>query len=396
MTSPNDSATARRRIVILSDLHLSIGTLASVVAGEPPEFFFHDEPLAALIDELWDDGVDTLLLLGDLFELPGGVAPGHLHGRFHDVHIDDLVGRLDRIVAGHKPVFEALGRYLARGGRIDLVPGNHDLGLHHPTVLDRLRGVLTSLAGSELAGERMSLHPWVFHVPGLLYAEHGHQHHVLNSFVSPEKPWSEQSDRSGVVRLEDPVGAALHRAHLARRSPDVSVVRLLPSVLGSALANSYAQLRYHADSIPISAAGAIPASTLRTAHRASRITPWRFARAVVSKLLDRRPGRRHTTPPEHYLHRAAALVHSHLAHAGVAVPIYAFGHAHRPEALVLGNGTSYLNSGTWADWGQDPAGVGHARLPYGVVWIDEMGIARCAVRWKHSDSTSSRSPIPGE
>ena len=121
MTSPNDSATARRRIVILSDLHLSIGTLASVVAGEPPEFFFHDEPLAALIDELWDDGVDTLLLLGDLFELPGGVAPGHLHGRFHDVHIDDLVGRLDRIVAGHKPVFEALGRYLARGGRIDLV-----------------------------------------------------------------------------------------------------------------------------------------------------------------------------------------------------------------------------------------------------------------------------------
>lgn len=102
-----------------------------------------------------------LLLLGDLLDLP-------------QVGADDptVLRTVERTVAAHAPVFSALRDLAADGCPVVVVPGNHDVALLRPAVFARFR---------QLAGP-VALLSWLYHVPGLLYAEHGHQYHDINAF----------------------------------------------------------------------------------------------------------------------------------------------------------------------------------------------------------------------
>ena len=58
--------------------------------------------------------------------------------------------------------------------RLDVVVGNHDVDLVRPAAAQRLGELLGD------RGEHLRLHPWALHVPGVLFAEHGHQHHAVH------------------------------------------------------------------------------------------------------------------------------------------------------------------------------------------------------------------------
>jgi hypothetical protein len=100
---------------VLSDLHLGAVTKRSIAA--------RPAALAALRERL--AGADHVVLLGDALELRE--AP------------------VAEVLAAAEPFFRALGETLGGGGRVTLVPGNHDHQLARPLVEER------RLAGTGLA-----------------------------------------------------------------------------------------------------------------------------------------------------------------------------------------------------------------------------------------------------
>src|SRR5215212_6233198 len=87
------------RSLVVSDLHLGARLRRDVLR--------HPEALEALLDAL--DGVDRLVLLGDVVEL--------------------LEGRPEQAMAAAEPVLRAVGARLGRGREVIVVPGNHDQAL---------------------------------------------------------------------------------------------------------------------------------------------------------------------------------------------------------------------------------------------------------------------------
>jgi UDP-2,3-diacylglucosamine pyrophosphatase LpxH len=113
------------------------------------------------------------------------------------------VAVVEAVAARHAEVFRALARFLARGNRVDLVCGNHDMELTWPAVQAAFRaGVARAWnglpeakrpdapTGDELAAG-VDFHPWFFYEPGALWIEHGHQYDECCSFecqLDPRRP----------------------------------------------------------------------------------------------------------------------------------------------------------------------------------------------------------------
>jgi hypothetical protein len=154
------SPASETRLVVLADLHMAAGR---------HDAFHEDDELVRLLKTLSGGGA-RLLLLGDLFDFSLVELPGR-RGRRLDTSVGGALDKLAAISTEHAAVFEALGGLLAAGARVDVVVGNHDLELMLPAVRERL---------SEMLGGEPAVHPWLVHVPGLLYAEHGQQHHEIN------------------------------------------------------------------------------------------------------------------------------------------------------------------------------------------------------------------------
>jgi UDP-2,3-diacylglucosamine pyrophosphatase LpxH len=140
------------------------------------------------------------VLLGDLFDfLQVELPEPHKTGVTSS---DSTLAKLEIVARGHPEVFRALGRFLAAGNRIEIVIGNHDIELIWPAVQARLRELLMAHASVEVA-EQIAVHPWIFYLPGVVYAEHGHQYDAVNSFATmlrPFLPWDP-------TRLELPLGS---------------------------------------------------------------------------------------------------------------------------------------------------------------------------------------------
>ena len=191
-------------VVLVSDLHLGPGPLHCV------ETFFHDAELSGFLDSLirraTPEGRDwRLVILGDFLDFlrcelvtnPQGGAPTEAVA----------MATLERIVANHAAVFEGLARFLAAGFPVDIVIGNHDAELARPALQDRLRTVLAD-AGAGAAAAAVRFHPWIYHLPGVLYAEHGNQHDGFNSFSTVLDPYQDGSPGP----LERPIGTYLFEA----------------------------------------------------------------------------------------------------------------------------------------------------------------------------------------
>jgi hypothetical protein len=310
---------------VLSDLHLN---------GEPGRRGI-DGALCGFLENVVSASASTrrtLVLLGDTFDLHGPVRqPTSL-----------VAERLTRLAEAHQGITDALGACVRSGVGLHVVGGNHDIELARPSVAARFTSLLGLAAGH--AGVRSS--PWLVHVPGVFYAEHGSQHHELNRMptvlsvvangdagdelpvpplgaASPARPWCPVDDarairvaRSVVAtrRQERLTRTAWYQALLAREAADLDLS-------GQAIAELAATSRF----------GIV---------RAVGGAGWRS--------VERRMGR---ARPGAHLARRAAAIHRILSRHGTPAAAYVFGHDHRAARLELAGEppAAYLNAGTWSD-----------------------------------------------
>jgi UDP-2,3-diacylglucosamine pyrophosphatase LpxH len=305
----------------LSDLHLD---------DRPGPGDAAAHALPGFLDALTGSDEPThLVLLGDTFEL--ALVPG------------DPVPRLDRIARRHPAVVLALRRCLAAGVQVHVVVGNHDIGLVR--VAERAR--LARLLGST----NLHVHPWCLYVPGLFYAEHGHQHHDLNRsprmVAAGELPPTPLAAWAGGAHGPLPVLRALSAATSEeRRSRHTDHLDALHAVADRA---------------------GLPTGSARALHEVSRLRPGRTTVRLARRAAARARGR---DDHDDYLRRAAVRIAEVLDRYGAAPPYYVFGHTHTPVVRGLPHTQSlYANPGSWTAVG-DGSG-----LPYLLLTDDGRGAA---------------------
>jgi UDP-2,3-diacylglucosamine pyrophosphatase LpxH len=318
------------RLLIVSDLHLGAG-------GQDP--FTQDAAFTAWVgSRLHGDDPVRLIALGDLFDFVLTPRPGWRPAARPDGSEAGALARLESIAAAHPAVIDALAAFLAAGGRLDLVAGNHDIELTRPAVETRLRALL-----GHPPPERMQVHPWILHVPGVLYAEHGQQHHDLNAFATLLAPYRHGDE------LDLPLGT--HLAHLQMLASPTARVRAalgLGSVCArGALPSERARLRAYRR-VGLAEEADRVGLDHETLAAIDAVTP-RGAGALAIRLARRRL--RGGGAPATMLHRAAERIHARLSASGLDVPFYVFGHSHVLERRRIAPGRAtpeYLNAGTWS------------------------------------------------
>jgi UDP-2,3-diacylglucosamine pyrophosphatase LpxH len=193
-------------IVVLSDLHLSAGYDERTGTFDRNEDFFYDGAFARLLAHLRGRAEREgrrwrLVLLGDVFDflqvdLPGQRGPLDTGDRV-------TLSKLSRIARGHPRFFAALGEWVAAGFGLDVMPGNHDIELVRPSLQTRFVELVAAAGGGAAAAERIRFHPWIYYVPGLLYAEHGHQYDDVNSFRTQLRPFMDADGQ----QIDAPLGS---------------------------------------------------------------------------------------------------------------------------------------------------------------------------------------------
>jgi hypothetical protein len=329
------------------------------------EDFHEDIAFARFVDDLVLRALAErrrcrLLILGDLFDF-GKVGAGS-NGAFPariDRSTDAALAKLERIAAAHPAVFEALGRFVASGLSLDLVSGNHDVELMRRPVRDRLGSLIAGAVGGTSAEGHIRVHPWIFRIPGVLYAEHGQQYHDLNRFPDLVAP---STDRDAQITL--PPGAVLDELLIelaqagVRMPPTLRFIRRL-AVSAAEMERAQRPLRravYHNRLHRHATELALTPDLLVAIERLSATTP----RSVAGRLLRRatlRAANRGMRPnvdalrADGYMLEAARRIHRVLASAEAASPFYVFAHTHIPADEPLSAERAaprYLNPGTWS------------------------------------------------
>jgi UDP-2,3-diacylglucosamine pyrophosphatase LpxH len=316
-------------LVIVSDLHLGAGPSAEAWGAGFSDEFADDRAFSDFLHWLSRRPPCRLVFLGDALDFLRVPVTGTRTGLFARSDTE-AVGQLDRIAAAHPTVVEALSAALAAGVQVDFVSGNHDAELIRSPVQERLCALL---------GAQVRFHPWVLYIPGLLYAEHGHHHHDINTFVRPLDPYANKDGR-----LERPPAARIGDLRRFSASPTRFWRDAMTGLRGRPASGRRTEylarlVPAHADEI------GLPESVLAELHHMASFSLFDVGRRLAGTRLRRgeRPG---------YLPTAAAAVHDLMARNQLAVPFYAFGHTHRAMRLPLGAHACYLNSGTWStSWG---------------------------------------------
>jgi UDP-2,3-diacylglucosamine pyrophosphatase LpxH len=386
--------------IIVSDLHLGAGFFADGNALE--DFDCHAE-WARLLDEAIAEsdrlGADAELIVnGDAFEMlqvphvpafvPRASYPADDYTSSSEA---DSARKMSLIVAGHRPFFEALGRFLQAGPsrrNVTFVKGNHDLFLHWEVVQECIR----QAAGA--TGDRAPLVTFeecCIRREGL-YVEHGNQYaeaasrvRDMNDALDPDRPgqlalpwgsWFAIEFLNAVEREKywvdavKPVHALVYYAlafdfAFAARAM-AALIRALPGVAAhfdpaapDPRANLARQLddpgrvreiseRHQADELFRSWLNAEFAQSVPVMPEAPGEPAFGLADASDGLVLGDRA--RDAVRSSLY---AAALRRAAEEPAKVVV----FGHTHLPGLEELAEGAVYANSGTWT-WRGDLAHKG--------------------------------------
>lgn len=311
----------------------------------------------------------TLVLLGDTFELQGPVRQPAAA----------VAERLTSLADAHAGFFRALGRCVGSGIEVHVVGGNHDIAVVRPAAA----GLFTRLLGLDPGHPGVRFSPWVVHEPGVLYAEHGSQHHELNRMptllsararddgdeelpvtpiaaASPGRPWC-PADGAAAARVVRAVWSTRRHERLARTTWYQGLLDREAADLGMssrALADLAATSRFG------------------------------IARGVVAgarRFVERRIG---AERPGTYLAASAAAIHQILTRHGSPAAAYVFGHSHRAERLGLPGSpaAAYLNAGTWSTQvrGRGPDRADPDLFPYVRVSATPAGVDADVIFWKSS------------
>jgi UDP-2,3-diacylglucosamine pyrophosphatase LpxH len=418
----------RESIIVAGDFHMGGGP-ESQSLGRRLDLFDHDVALVSFIRHLVDSARTTeahtkLLILGDLIDFPRV----RTSGRHRALSDDESIDKLQRAIESHQDVFDALSDLVAAGHNLDLVPGNHDLQLMRPPVFEALLQQF-----NESDRTRVSLYPWIVHIPGVLYAEHGHQYHDINSVDSlldwlqsapspNDRPVGAVFDDYFVdllariasaqervpVDIKDALGTLTRQPTLAAKTLPLhlhAAFRIAPALLRAEQKSRVTHLTYEISrpvdpaklpSISIEALRAIDAlaSGIRHAMRRRIVRMVRSRLPVVGpRIAGQATGALARVSRGEHLREVAHSIDSILANEGREVPNYVFGHSHVADNAPLpGDPTKrVLNTGSWIN---RPAIDGKG--PFTYIRIDAGGPGPAAagelLRWDASQHQSESAP----
>ncbi len=381
-------------LVIVSDLHMADGGRG--------ERFHDDEIFARFLDWLAgrvEPGRSHLLLLGDLFDLLEVTRHrGTTSRAWRDMSEAASRAKLEVAFSAHARAMAALAEIAAAGVAVSIVPGNHDVDLVRPSVQRHFRELLAEHC-REPASAHVEFHPWIFYLPGLVYAEHGNQYHDLNAFRSALDPTSPNGGE-----LELPLGSELalclvdlegaRDEHGRLRASAAPEVLASGSRLGGAmLARWLAPVRGNR-SLPVPSKDfaerlGLPTETLHEIQRLAPLSRFAFEKRMVREQVVPRIRRTpHDVPADGsgYMQTAATAVHAALTSVDRAVPYYVFAHTHRAVDRPLqvgGNAPHYLNPGTWSSLVAPPTtpDVGHARFTFVEIEREAHGPVTARLLW---------------
>ncbi|MEC5199053.1 UDP-2,3-diacylglucosamine pyrophosphatase LpxH [Arthrobacter sp. PL16] len=336
---------------LLSDLHLGVSDDDPRHQGRVLPEFLRREVLAPTHPQL------SVAFVGDTFELVG-------------LSEDESLARLESILAHHADTFRALRACAARGVQLHFVCGNHDVELARPSVAARLSALL-----SPEEPARVQVHPWFLHVPHVLVAEHGHQHHslhripeVLRAAINgtdelappPLAAWNAQPSRSRLSRAGAVARACLASERGERRVREFAYDELLQAE----------SLRLELDGVAV-----------RDLAHLSRFRTVSALPVAATRMVLGATGRRVTG--EQAPAAAGRFARTLEAH-GSGVAWYVSGHTHHAlESALEGCATRYVNTGTWCSdvRGRGPDQSDRRAFPYVVVDVDPDGATSGGLRY---------------
>jgi hypothetical protein len=365
------------RTLVISDLHLGARSEVDVLRRPAAQY--------ALLDAL--DGVDRLVVLGDLLELR--------HGPVYDA------------LEVARPALSAIGERLGADGEVVLVPGNHDFRLIAPWLEWRSRNGHEPLGLQERAGPKAStgtralarmLQPASLDVvyPGIwlddgVYATHGHyldRHVTVPSF-----------ERLGAGVL----GRLLRAPAAAASAPDDYELVLAPMyALLDAVAARVADGRAAAPANASAHAWRTLAGESPRSRRA-RVLAGAFPFGVGTlNRLGLGPLKADLSGPE--LRRAGLRAMGEVvARLRIDARHVIFGHTHRAGPLPgdgahewrLAGGAALLNTGSWVyesmyvdrDWG-------NPYWPGGAAELEDGGDPRLVRLLEGVDADELKPPVP--
>jgi hypothetical protein len=334
------------RTLIVSDLHLGARTGVDLLRRSD----VLDTLLAAL------EGVDRLVLLGDLLELRHGPARDALNAA--------------------EPALTALGEALGPEREVVLVPGNHDHGLLRSWLerrsLEPARAPLglqseVAFEQGELLGEvarRLSPARVRVTYPGIwirkdVYGTHGHYGDRHNTV-----PIMERLGAALMTRLvsEPPGGPASAEDYEATLGPMYEWIEAVARRDGSKLGVTNGSLQVRAwRALQSPGGGGRPRLALASLQRVSLKAAFPAVVATLNRV-GLGPLRADVSGPE--LRRAALRAFADVVvRLEVPAPYVIFGHTHRAGPLphddasewITPTGAALVNSGSWV---HDPSFVG--------------------------------------
>ncbi|MFE5838095.1 hypothetical protein [Arthrobacter sp. NPDC056493] len=340
---------------LVSDLHLGMSDDDPRCPGSVLPQFLCREVLAASGPQ------QHVAFVGDTFELVGFAE-------------DESLARLESILTRHPDTFWALQACAARGVQLHFVCGNHDAELARPSVAARLSALL-----SPVEPARVRVYPWFLHVPHVLVAEHGHQHHALHRIpevlrvavngtdgldLPPLAAWNADPSRSRLSRVGDLARACLASERAERRVRKLAYFQLLQAE----------SLRLALDEVAV-----------RDLAHLSRFRTVSALPVAATRMLLAAAGRRiaREEPPA-----AAGRVARTLEAHDSGVAWYVSGHTHRAlEAALEACPTRYANTGTWSSdvRGRGPDQSDRRAFPYVMVDVARDGATSGGLRYWRPD-----------
>lgn len=340
---------------LLSDLHLGISDEDPRRPGSRLPEFLRREVLAAAGPQR------HVAFVGDTFELVGFAE-------------DQSLDRLESILARHVDTFRALKECAARGVQLHFVCGNHDVELARPSVAARLSELL-----SPDEPTRVRVHPWFLHVPHVLVAEHGHQHHALHRTpevlraavngtdelnLPPLAAWNAHPSTSRLSRAGAVARACLASERAERRVRELPYDELLQTE-SLRLALDGVAVRDLARLSRFRTASALPVAATRMVLSAA-------GRSIASEEAPAAAG------------RFARTLEAH----GSGVAWYVSGHTHRAlESALEACPTRYINTGTWCSdvRGRGPDQSDRRAFPYAMIDVARDGTTSGGLRYWRPD-----------
>jgi len=185
----------KQTVIVVSDLHVGGGK-----ADPGDDHVFDENQFCSFLSELShsSDGVSgdiELFINGDFLEFAQTNETAYqINSTEAWCSEQESLEKLESIIAGHKPIFDAMRQFRKSGNKITIAAGNHDVDLFWPVVQKRIKeeaGEVSYALGEE----------WYSRFGGKLRISHGHQYDPANRFQHWNNPYTSNSP-DGVKRLE--------------------------------------------------------------------------------------------------------------------------------------------------------------------------------------------------